>query len=233
MKKIFFLLVVFSCINAFAQDDKKLISQITVSGEGKVNVTPDIAVIQLGVQSSGKEATEVKKQNDIIINKVIKYIKSHSIPESDFQTTQMNLYKNYDYQTKKNTYQANQTITVTLKNLKKYEEFMMNVMDTGLNGINQIEFKSSKIEFYQSEARKKAILDAKKKAEDYVSALNQKIGKAIMISDTNQGYFPQPFYKGAVMDMESAPAVSPAPAQTLAVGEIEITANVQVSFYLD
>lgn len=54
---------------------------------------------------------------------------------------------------------------------------MMGLVDNGINNIDNVEFKSSKIEEYKSEARKQAMKDAKQRAEDYVSVLNQNIRK--------------------------------------------------------
>lgn len=215
---------------ASSQEQNKTIPQIAISGEGKVKVTPDIAIITLGVQNSGKEAKEVKIQNDVVIDKVLKYIKKFNIPTADYQTAQMNLYKNYDYEKKKYSYEANQTVTVTLKDVSKYDLFMMDVMETGINKIDGVEFKSSKIEQFETEARKKALLNAKKKAEDYLSVLpGQKLGKAILISDNSSTYYPRPvlYAKGAVMS-ETADV-----RETLAVGEIEVISNVNVSFVLE
>lgn len=107
---------------------------------------------------------------------------------------------------------------------------MMGITDTGITNINGVEFKSSKIEQYQTEARKKAMLDAKQKALDYTSVLNQKVGKAILISDNSQTYYPQPMYRAGLMKADSAGAEV---KETLAIGEIEVTANVQVAFVLD
>ena len=59
---------------ASSQEQNKTIPQIAISGEGKVKVTPDIAIITLGVQNSGKEAKEVKIQNDVVIDKVLKHL---------------------------------------------------------------------------------------------------------------------------------------------------------------
>jgi uncharacterized protein YggE len=73
--------------------------------------------------------------------------------------------------------------------------------------------------------------EAKLKAQDYVSVLGQKVGKAMTISDNSQTYYPQPVYAAmktmAMSDREAAPR------ETLAVGEINITANVSVSFILE
>ena len=71
---------------------------------------------------------------------------------------------------------------------------------------------------------------AQLKAADYVSVLGQKVGKAYVISDNSQIYHPQPMY-AAMKSMEADSAG--ASNETLAIGEIEITANVSVSFILD
>jgi len=75
-----------------------------------------------------------------------------------------------------------------------------------------------------------AMKEAKMKAEDYVSVLGQKVGRAMTISDNSQVYYPQPVY-GAMKSM--AMSDNAAPRETLAVGEINITANVSVSFILE
>ncbi|MEN9488959.1 MAG: hypothetical protein RL494_1224 [Bacteroidota bacterium] len=231
MKNLVLTVITFFTVMANAQDQKTAqIPQITVSGEGKVKVVPDQGIISLGVENIGKEAAEVKKANDISIEKILKFIKSNGIPATDFQTTNVSLNKNYDYEKKKYNYVATQTVTVILKDLKKYNEFMMGITETGVTNIHGVEFKSSKMETYEAEARKKAILNAKQKAVDYVSVLNQKIGKALLISDNSQPYYPQPMFKGATMAM-ATDAI--APRETLAVGEIEINASVQVTFVLD
>ena len=231
MRKVILLAIWFVSIQAISQEQTKFPPQISISGEGKIFVVPDIAIIQLGVQNNGKDPKDVKQLNDVTIDKVIAYIKKFGILAADYKTTQLSLYKNYDYEKKKHSYQANQTISVTLKDISKYNAFMMDVMETGINVIHSVGFKSSKIELFESEARKKAMLNAKKKADDYVSVLpGQKVGKAITISDNSQINYPQPVFmaKGYMADVESKQS-----RETLAIGEIEIVSNVSVSFVLE
>ena len=232
MKNLVATLITFFTVMTYAQDQKSVQTpQINVSGEGKIKVTPDMATITIGVENSGKDAATVKKLNDETIDKVLKYIKKTGIPQTDFQTTQVSLYKTYDYEKKKNNYVANQTIKVTLKDIKKYDEFMMDITDTGITNVNGVEFKSSKMEEYEAEARKKAILIAKQKANDYTSALGQKVGKVLLITDNSSTYYPHPvMFKGARAEAMDAAG---APRETLAIGEIEITANVNVTFVLE
>ena len=225
------MILLFSAGMVQAQE-VKTVPQISVSGEGKIKVTPDEALITVAVENTGKDAAEVKKKNDEIVDKVLKLIKQRGIPTADYQTQRVNLYKNYDYNTKKYNYVANQTISIHLKDLSKYDKLMMDLVDSGINSIQGVEFKSSKIKEYESQARKKAILNAKQKAEDYVSVLaGQKVGKALAISDNSYTNYPRPVYasmKSVDVAYEQMPE-----KETLAIGEIEIISNVSVSFVLE
>ena len=169
MKNLFLVLTLITTM-VQAQDVKQ-IPQISVSGEAKIKVTPDEAIITVAVENTGKEAAEVKKKNDETVDKVLKIIKQSGIATADFQTQRVNLYKNYDYNAKKHNYVANQTISIHLKDLSKYDKLMMDLVDSGINNIQGVDFKSSKIKDIERQARKNAMIDAKQKAEDYVSVL--------------------------------------------------------------
>ena len=230
MKKTFLILLTVAFTAAHAQELKPM-PMISVSGEGKVNVTPDQAFISISVETKGSNATEVKKQNDITVEKVVQYLKKSKLPSADMQTKRVSLNPQYEYDKKKYTYIATQTIDILLKDLGLYDGLMEGLVDSGINQINLVEFRSSKMAQYESEARKLAMKDAKVKAEDYVSVLGQKVGKAFTISDNTQHYNPQPVMY-AMRDMAEAGG-SGAPRETLAIGEINITANVSVGFILE
>lgn len=231
MKKLALLVLTLFVTMSHAQEQKQ-IPQVSVSGEGKIKVKPDQVVVNFGVENVGKDAQEVKKLNDEKIENVLKFIKKFGIPSSDFQTTNVSLNRNYDYDKKKYNFQASQSITITLKDISKYDELMMGLVDNGINNISNVEFKSTEIEKYKSDARKLAIKDAKKKAEDFVSVLGQKVGKALLITDNSANYYPpQPMFKGAMLEM--AADMGGVPRQTLAIGEIEVITNVSVSFVLE
>ncbi len=209
--------------------DLKQVPMINVSGEGKIKVVPDQVLISFSLESKGTKADEVKRENDKKIDAILKFIKKSSIAKEDFQTQRVSLNPNYDAAKKKYNYIATQTIQILLKDLSKYDELIEGLLNEGINRIDNVEFKSSKIEALQSEARKLAIKDAKSKAEDFVSVLNQKVGKAILISDNSQSFNLQPvMYRMKSMNMDDA-----SPRETLAAGEIELIVNVSVSFVLE
>jgi len=229
MKKAVLILGVLWMTMSYSQEQKQ-IPMINVSGEGKIKVTPDQAAITVSIETKGTKAADVKEENDIKMDAILKFIKKATIAKEDFQTLRVSLNPNYDYEKKKHNYIATQSLQILLKDLSKYDELMEGLVNEGINRIDNVEFKSSKMKQLQSDARKLAVKDAKTKAEDFVSVLGQKVGKAILISDNSQAYNPQPrMYAMKAMAMDGVEA----PRETLAVGEIEITANVSVSFILE
>ena len=228
MKKALLILSLFLMTVSYGQEIKQ-VPQINVNGEGKIKVVPDQATITATVDTRGNNAKEVKKLNDEQIDLVLKLIKKMNLAPADYKTKRVSLNPVYDYEKKKTTYNATQTIEILLRDLSKYDELMEGLVGEGINKVDNVVFQSSKLEQYQSEARKMAMKDAKQKANDYVSVLGQKVGKALTISDNSQTYYPQPMYEAMSM-MKSDSAT---PKETLAVGEINIVANVSVSFILE
>lgn len=228
MKKALLILTIMAMTITYGQEIKQ-VPQINVSGEGKVKVVPDQATISVTVETKGSNSKEVKKQNDQKMEAVLKFIKKMNLNPVDYRTQRVSLNPQYDYEKKKTNYNATQTIEILLKDLAKYDELMEGLVEQGINRIDNVTFQSSKLAQYQSEARKLAMKEAKLKAEDYVSVLGQKVGRAMTISDNSQTYYPQPVYMMKTM----ADAESASPRETLAVGEINIIANVTVSFILE
>ena len=229
MKKALFILSVLFMTFSYGQEAKQ-IPQISVSGEGKIKVIPDEATIVVTVETKGNNVKDVKRQNDAKIEAVLKFIKKMNLPTADFKTQRVALNPQYDYEKKKHNYNATQTVEILLRDLSLYDQLMEGLVDAGINRIDNVTFESSKLAQYQSEARKLAIKEAKLKAEDYVSVLGQKIGRAVTIADNSQNYYPQPRY-ASIKLMESSDMG--APKETLAMGEINIIANVTVSFMLE
>lgn len=224
MKRILLLFALLITAGAFAQQQPQPLVQVV--GEGIVRVVPDEVIIRARVEHTGQSAASVKKLNDEVVAKVIAYLKEQGIAARDIRTDYIRLNKEYDYNSKEYFFSANQAISISLKDLKLYEEIMGGLLNSGLNRIDSIEFQSSNVENLKSEARKKAVLDAKVKAEEFAGALDQEVGRAFQINDVeSQDY--QPVYK--TMRMESADSSG---GETIAPGEMEIIVKVNVAFEL-
>lgn len=229
MKKIFYLFtIVLASFTAMAQNNNTITPQVNVNGEGSVKIKPDYAVISVGSEIKDLDSAKAKQKNDEIVAKMIQVIKKRGIDEKDYQSQRVNLYKTREYEEKKDYFVASQTITITLRNLDVYDKLMTELVNAGANTINDINFKSTQTDKYAAEIRAKAILNAKKKAEDYAHAIGQNIGKALIINDQSTVNTPRMY----MMKAEMMAADAPEARQTLAIGEIEISSNVNVVFEL-
>ena len=233
MKKNLFILIVLLSNLVISQNNMQTtIMQPTVDvmGEGVVKVTPDEVTINVQVENKGQNPKELKQKNDFIINDVLAFIKSMDIADKYVQTEYVRLNKNYDYQTKTYSYVANQSISIYLKDLKLYESLMNGLMERGINRIDGISFSTSKIGELKSQARIKAIENAKMKAEEYTKVLDQSIGKAVSISEFSNTNYPSPVNRKSMMLSSDASGME---QQTISVGEIEVSSKVNVSFLLN
>lgn len=226
--KYLWLLFLLTLLPMNAQTNDTLKPLVHVSGEGEVTAIPDGVDIRVRVENEGKDAREVKMQNDQTVSEVIAFLKKEGVDAKHVQTAYVNLNKNYNYNTKEYSYTANQTLKIQLKDLARYDAIMSGLLQSGINRIEGIYFTASKMESLKQEARLAAIKNAQTKASAYAQALGQSIGKAYQISEQGS-YSPQPpVYATRMMAMDSESAGGP----TIAPGELTIKVNINVSFVL-
>lgn len=226
MKNLLLALVLVAGTSAMAQNQ---LTGVSVNGEGAVTVAPDQALIKIRIEHDGASASEVKKATDNDVDATLKFLKKYGIASKYIQTEYLRLNKTYDYNTKEYKYNSEQAISVKLTAIEDYEKVVSGLFESGTNRIDGVEFLSSEMEKHEAEARKRAIKDAKTKAGEYAEALGQKIGPATSISESSSGNLP--VYRNLRMKAESSSNDSQ--QQTIAVGEMEVKANVQVTFRLD
>ncbi|WGK64077.1 SIMPL domain-containing protein [Croceiramulus getboli] len=225
MKTLLYTFFIMVTIAAHSQESFPY--QVSVTGEGQVQVVPDQVLVNIRVEHTGQDPAAVKRKNDEVIDKVIAFAKKQKIAAKDIKTQYLTLNKNYDYQTKSYSYAANQSIALRMRDLDNYEATMSGLLELGVNRIDGISFLSSDADALHEEARKKAILNAKQKAMTYAGTLGQEIGKARSISEGGTSSRPQPEMR--MMAMADSGGV---PSDTMAPGEMTITAQVQVVFEL-
>ena len=225
MKKLLLITALFA---GFLMNAQEFAPGVNVTGEGTVYAVPDEVLVNFGVENQGDYVMQVKEQTENAVDQILDFLKKKGVPEKNIQTEYIRLDKQYDYQSKTYHYSSRQEISLKIENIKNYEEILTGLMGAGVNRINGVIFQSSEIEALKSQARKKAVLNAKKKAEEYAGALGQTIGKAKAISDMTGG--PQPIYR-AMAFKESADA-SGGNKDTIAPGELAVTAQVNVLFVL-
>jgi len=230
MRKIFLLFAIITT-GLYAQNNPKQ-TEIKVSAEGKTRVVPDMVVISFGIETKGEESEKVKKENDIMYEKVLKLLKVNKIDQKDIKSKWFSLYPRYENKEDKTYYVANQNLDVRVRDISKYEIIVNELVKTGVNRMDYITFESSKIEKLRTESRKSAVEEARKKATDFANALELKVGQVVSVTDDTQDYFGYDYYNSG-LTQEAQTIETNTFEKSSKIGEIEIKTLVTITFLLE
>lgn len=216
--------------------NQKPANTISVSGEGKVTATPDLATVTIGVLSQGSTAVDVKNQNNEKVNKITAFIKQQGIEAKDITTSQFSFYPQQDYNNgspRITGYQGNQSVTVKIRGVDKDQTVLEKILDgsvnNGANEINGVNLTVEKPTDLQNQARKLAIDDAKKKARELAAEAGLNLGKVVSISESSGEYpGPIPYALNSAMGLGGGTVKSVAP--DIQTGSQEITETMTVVF---
>src|SRR5207302_7746876 len=97
---------------------------ITVSGSADVRAVPDVGMVQLGVTSRASNAQAAMAQNNDLMAKVVAALKQLGIPDTDLQTSYVNLSPVYNNPPPQNPplligFEANNVLAARLRDLTK------------------------------------------------------------------------------------------------------------------
>lgn len=212
-------------------EDKAPTKFVRVSGTAEVKVVPDRAVIELGVERQNASARLAKQAADAAARKILDSLHANGIEEKDIQTSYLSLRPEYDYRKAMtiSNFVAQQSLTVTIRDLTKVDKLLQDLIIAGGNRIDSIRYETSELRKYRDQARELAVKAAREKAEALAHALGQEIGKAQLIEELPESQYATFGYL-ANNSLEEAPAKSRGPST--APGQDRISASINVSFEL-
>jgi len=236
-------LTMFFVGNAMIQSNKNnqqsamgISNTISVLGEWKASVSPDMLVINVSVSELATTTELAQTQTNNKINKLKELLKAADIADKDIKTTNVNAYPEYDRSQsgrKLLGYRSQQSITINVSGENFWEKWGNIVTQIskigGVNVDNTYFDLKDKNTAYQW-AREKAFADAQAKAEQLAKASGVTLGKPVMITDNSYSN-PSPIYyadSGKAMWGAADVAVSNA----LSPGETEVTINVNVMYQI-
>ena len=221
---------------------------ITVNGEAEVNVVPNEVILTLGVETRDASLATAKTQNDAAVKNVLKLAKEFKIDDKYIQTDYLGITPIYDEYNKIKEkdisgYLVRKTIAITLKDVSKFETFLQRALDSGVNYVHGVQFRTTELRKYRDQARSLAIKAAREKAVDLAQELGQKIGKPHNIQEYSGGWWSgygswwgQSWNSGMsqnVIQNSVGGQGSSDSEGAVALGQIKVNANVTVSFELE
>ena len=161
-------------------------TKITVNGTGEVRVSADTAIISLGVNARDKDVLKAQQRVNETIAAIRTALIEQGVKEENINTDFINIYPLYDYsndQEQLAAYNASSTLAIKVTDMESVGSLIDVCFAAGANTLNGISFSASDTEEAKTEAMKKAVTDAKKKAEILAEASGLKIIGIEIISE--------------------------------------------------
>ena len=238
MKKSFLILISFALLLGLAacsfsvNTNSDYQRTINVDGTGTVKISPDIAYVNIGVQSKSENVKTALDENNRLAANISEALKTLGVAAEDIQTSSFNVYPMQDYgimgmgdENGQPTtyYQVDNVILVTVRDLSIVGQILDNAVQSGANTINSITFDVTNKDEAIAQAREAAIIAAHMQAEATVNAVGAQLGDVLNISAYTNNI--TPYYSGKGSDIYAAGGTSDVPVSAGQMS-ISVTANI-------
>jgi uncharacterized protein YggE len=217
---------------------------VNVSGTAVVNVTPNRALIQLGVQSNGGTPSAVKALNTATIESVIRTLKSLGVEAKDISTDRyivQPIYENYNSLHIKG-YRIDNVVAVTLGDVDVVSDVIVAALEVGANEVIDVELYTSELRKYRDQAREMAMQAAGEKAQALANTAGVDTGCVLNINENTWSYYngwwsrdnQNLWVQNAVQNVSPSGGSGSLPQDgPVSLGQISIRAEVNATFSLD
>ncbi len=114
--------------NPAAADPYRPVPQMTANGQGVVYLTPDVAYVSIGVQTSADNVSAALNDNNAQASAIANTLKEMGVAEKDIQTSAFSVYPQQDYAPDGTPmamkYVVNNTVYVTVRDLNNMGQLL-------------------------------------------------------------------------------------------------------------
>ncbi len=202
---------------------------LQATGNGQVMVTPDIAIVTIGVVTRAATASAALADNSQNLNAALAAIKAAGVADKDVGTSGFSI--NPVYQPLRDAgpdagppkivgYTVSNNVRVTIRDIATSGDLLDHVTQAGANQVNGIAFDVADRASAEDAAIKAAIGEAKRRGALMAAAAGVKLGKMLSVHASTGGGGPSPVFAR----MEAA---APTPVMP---GQQAVTANASISW---
>ena len=216
--------------------------QITVSGSAEVRVAPDEILLSVGVETRQADLNEAVRHHDARMADALAFLKSAGVPDKDVQTDYISVQPDYDHNVSRVNpvaYIVRKSIGVRINSVTNFPTLLTGLLNHGVNQVHDVDFRTTQLRQHRDQARAMAIRAAREKADALVGELGMIRGAPINISaQDSSGWWSGGYWGGRGANMfnnvQNVVALSDSigAGETLALGQISVTASVNVSFLI-
>jgi uncharacterized protein YggE len=232
---ILIALVALAGVPAMAQDDSGVdypINTITVTGSGSAAGSPDIANMEIGVETADPDVSAAFNQTNATIQSVIDALVEIGVAREDIRTTGLNIYQDRPggpdpmLSEASATYRVSNQVRVTIRDISLVSDAINAAVGAGANNIYGLQFGIDNQDALEADARADAISNARERAQQYADLIGAELGDVVVINENFGGGF------GAfdVANFSTGFGGGGAPIEP---GQLSVSVQVQVTFAIN
>jgi uncharacterized protein YggE len=167
-------------------------TRLDISATGEVTRVPDLAIISAGVVTRSATASGALQQAATRMDRVRSALRRAGIEDRDIQTSNINLNPEYRYDNnqppKLTGYSASNQVTVRFRDIANAGKILDALVAEGANQISGPNLTIDKPQAALDEARARAIMTGRARAELYARSLGMRVVRVVSVSESGGSY---------------------------------------------
>lgn len=204
---------------------------LEVTGEGEMIIPPNLAKVNLGVMTEGKDVIQTQQQNAVEINQVLSSLLSMGITKNDLKTFDYRIDSEYDFDQGKQIfrgYKVTHLLQVKIEDLALVGKIVDTAVKNGANYVANVQYTLKNKEAIYQQALSSAIINAIQKAQTIAGTLKVRLNPTpIHVKEGTEG--PKPFGNQPISYVKGISTTS----TQFEPGELVIMASITAKFIYD
>ena len=198
---------------------------IVVTGEGRADAAPDLAVVRVGIEARRPTMAEAREANASAQARLLEAVRALGVASADIQTEQLSLQAEYDYTDagrQLRGYLATNIVRVNVRDVSRAGAVVDATIAAGGDDarVDGVSFEIQDPTALRVEVRRRAVADARVKAEQLAAEIGATVGEPIFIEEVGVSA------PGPVMMRMAAPSADH--ATPVEAGTLETNVSVRV-----
>ncbi|MCE2488935.1 MAG: SIMPL domain-containing protein [Anaerolineae bacterium] len=232
MKRMLLTLLLLLTLAGAAQAQEAARS-LTVTGSGTATGVPDMALVHLGVQTSDGDVLAAFNRSNQITADIVEALLALGIERKDIRTSGLSLYQDRPYDPFSDVedgtiiYWAQNSLEVTLRDIDLVGQALGASVQAGANSIERLSYGLSDPSALETQARERAVADARNRAEQLAALTGSQLGRVFSIHESGGGF------NVRAERFEFAAMADSGGAATVEAGQLSVGVQLQITWELE
>lgn len=157
---------------------------VTVTGSGTGSSAPDRATLSMSVNAHARSSSDAMNSATKAMDRLVVALKAAGLSDAELQTQQVSVYQQGG--PRGSSYQANQALKITTKQLDMLGKFVAEATRAGASGISGPDFSLVDQRSVQARAIAAAMKDARTRASVMAKSAGRGLGRVVSVSDVTR-----------------------------------------------